>query len=180
MIDRGRGILQGQGPREHWLRRFLLSAYQASLFNDWLAARIERGWFDRLLVGDVAKKRDTGGIFEVADIDAEWPRFQRGEITHTGPIYGARMRWASGEPGDLERAILEADSITVDMLRRAKLDGTRRPARLFVPDLSVEPCPEGLFFTFSLPKGAYATTLLGEIMKAEAVLPEEDEDQSGE
>jgi tRNA pseudouridine13 synthase len=170
---RGREALLGGGPRESWLRRFLLSAYQAALFNAWLTERIQRGWFDRLLTGDIAKKTDTGGLFEVMDADVELSRFQQREITYTGPIYGARMRWASGEPGELERMVLEAAKVTTDMLRRARLDGSRRPACLFLDDLSIASHPEGLLFTFTLPKGAYATTVLREFMKIEVVLPEE-------
>ncbi len=170
---RGREALLGRGPRERWLRRFLLSAYQAALFNVWLAERIRRGWFERLLTGDIAKKTDTGGLFEVMDAAVESPRFQRGEITYTGPIYGARMRWASGEPGELERMVLETAGVTSEMLRQARLDGSRRLARLLLSDLSFEPYPNGLLFTFTLPKGAYATTALREFMKVEAILPEE-------
>jgi len=173
--QRGReALLLGQGPRERWLKRFLLSAYQAALFNAWLTERIRRGWFQRLLTGDIAKKTDTGGLFEVMDAEVELPRFQQREITYTGPIYGARMRWASGEPGELERSVLETAEVTTEMLRRARLDGSRRPARLFLNDLNIEPYPDGLLFTFTLPKGAYATTVLREFMKAEAILPEEE------
>jgi len=126
------------------------------------------------LTGDIAKKTDTGGLFEVMDAAVESPRFQRREITYTGPIYGARMRWASGEPGELERMVLETAEVTTEMLGRARLDGSRRPAQLFLDDLSMEPHPDGLLFTFTLPKGAYATTVLREFMKAEVTdLPEE-------
>ena len=154
------------------------------MFNTWLTGRIRRGWFERLLTGDIAKKTDTGGLFEVEDAEVEFPRFQRGEITYTGPIYGARMRWASGEPGELERKVLEAAGVTTEMLRRARLDGSRRPARLFLSDLRIDPHPNGLLFTFTLPKGAYATTALREFMKAEVTdlseerRPELDEGQA--
>jgi tRNA pseudouridine13 synthase len=171
--QRGREVLLGQGPRERWLRRFLLSAYQAALFNAWLTERIGRGWFERLLTGDIAKKTDTGGLFEVVDAAVELPRFQRGEITYTGPIYGARLWWARGEPGELERMVLERAEVTTEMLRRARLDGSRRPARLFLSDLSIEPHPDGLLFAVTLPKGAYATTVLREFMKTEVALPED-------
>lgn len=172
--QRGREmLLSGRGPRERWLKRFLLSAYQAALFNAWLTERIRRGWFERLLTGDIAKKTDTGGLFEVMDAEVELPRFQRREITYTGPIYGARMRWASGEPGELEQRVLEAAEVKTEMLRRARLDGSRRPARLFLDDLGIEPHSDGLLFTFTLPKGAYATTVLREFMKTEVALPEE-------
>jgi tRNA pseudouridine13 synthase len=174
---RGREALLGRGPRERWLKRFLLSAYQSALFNAWLARRLGRGWFDRLLTGDIAKKTDTGGLFEVVDAEIEQPRFDRQEITYTGPIYGARMRWAKGEPGDLERAVLEAAEVTPETLHRARLGGSRRPACLFLRELAVEPHPDGLLVTLTLPKGAYATTVLREIMKAPAVaIPEEEAD----
>jgi tRNA pseudouridine13 synthase len=170
----GREVLLGRGPRKQWLRRFLLSAYQSALFNVWLAERIRRGWFQALLTGDIAKKTDTGGLFEVEDAAVEAPRFERGEITYTGPIYGARMRWPGGRPGELERALLEDAGVTEEMLRRARLNGSRRAARLMIEDLEIAPTVEGLRFTLSLPKGAYATTLLREFVKTEPALDEED------
>ena len=176
--QRGREVLEGRGSRKRWLKRFLLSAYQSALFNTWLAGRIERGWFEQLLTGDVAKKTDTGGLFEVADAAVERPRFERGEITYTGPIYGAKMRWPSGEPGELERQVMEAAAVTTEMLRQARLDGSRRPARLLLADLGIEPHPDGLRFTFTLPKGAYATTVLREFMKAEVAWDEGQEADS--
>ncbi|MGD9001697.1 MAG: tRNA pseudouridine(13) synthase TruD [Anaerolineae bacterium] len=164
--ERGREILVTQrGPRKRWLRRLLLRAYQSALFNTWLVRRIERGWFERLLVGDVAKKLDTGGLFEVEDAQAACLRFERDEITYTGPIYGSRMWWADGQPGELEREVLEQAGTTEGMLHRAHLSGSRRRARLLLTDLDVEPHHDGLLFAFSLPKGAYATTVLREVMK---------------
>jgi tRNA pseudouridine13 synthase len=164
--ERGREILMtGRGPHKRWLRRLLLRAYQSALFNTWLVWRIDRGWFERLLVGDVAKKRDTGGLFEVQDAESEQPRFERDEITYTGPIYGSQMWWAGGRPGQLEHEVLERASVTEEMLHRAHLGGSRRLARLLLDDLEVEPHPAGLLFTFTLPKGCYATTVLREVMK---------------
>jgi tRNA pseudouridine13 synthase len=171
---RGRQALTGRGPRQRWLRRLLLSAYQSALFNAWLAERVRRGWFDRLLAGDVAKKTDTGGLFDVEDVDVERPRFERREITYTGPIYGSRLRWAGGEPGDLERQVLEAARATPETLGRAGLKGSRRQARLFPQELNVTSHPEGLQLTLALPKGSYATTVLREVMKRSVgVAPEE-------
>ncbi|MEW6266283.1 MAG: tRNA pseudouridine(13) synthase TruD [Thermodesulfobacteriota bacterium] len=174
---RGREVLQGRGPRQSWLRRFLLSAFQASMFNAYLAERLERGWFERLLTGDVAKKTDTGGLFDVADAEVERPRFESGAITYTGPIYGAKMRRASGAPGELEQQVLSRFEVTVEALKRAGLDGSRRPARIILQCLTIKPHDQGLIFEFSLPKGAYATTLLREFMKNDqglAAVGEED------
>ena len=59
-INAGRQALEGKGPRGRWLRKFLLSAYQSYLFNDYLAERIDRGWFNQILAGDLAKKNGYG------------------------------------------------------------------------------------------------------------------------
>jgi tRNA pseudouridine13 synthase len=164
--QRGREILvTGRGPRKRWLRRLLLRSYQSALFNTWLVQRMERDWFERLLTGDVAKKLDTGGLFDVKDAQAEQARFERGEITYTGPIYGSRMWWAAGEPGEMEHRVLERAGVTEAMLDRAHLNGSRRRARLLLQHLEVEPHPHGLLFAFCLPKGCYATTVLREVMK---------------
>ena len=83
------------------------------------------------------------------------------------------MRWAEGEPGNLEREILERDEIGPETLKKAGLEGSRRPARIFLDTLEVTPHPQGLTFRFSLPKGSYATTVLREFMKLDPFLPEE-------
>ncbi|NLE44627.1 MAG: tRNA pseudouridine(13) synthase TruD [Chloroflexi bacterium] len=171
--QRGREILLGAEQRDRWLRRFLLSAYQSALFNAWLSARIRQGWFQQVMLGDVAKKTQTGGLFEVADVATDTMRFARNEITITGPIYGSKMWWASDAPGKLEHSILEHSGITVEMLGRASLKGTRRPARLVLESLVVLPHPEGVELRFDLPKGAYATTVLREFIKADLTVCED-------
>jgi len=171
-VEKGREALMGKGPREKWLRKLLLSAYQSALFNAWLVERIRNGWFETVLQGDLAKKTDTGGLFEVEDAAVESERFRERKITYTGPIYGAKMRWATGKPGDLEQEVLSSKGVSVETLNRARLNGSRRTARLFVGDLEIEEHPRGVCFTFSLPKGAYATTLMREFMKSDEGLPD--------
>jgi tRNA pseudouridine13 synthase len=170
-IEAGRDLLLGRGMRKSWLRRFLLSAYQAHLFNTWLTERMRLGWFNQVMRGDIAKKEETGGLFEVEDAEVELQRFRNKEIGYTGPIYGKRMRWPGGQPGEMERRILSEADVTEEMLRKAKLEGTRRPARLNLRDIEVQPHTEGLLLKFSLPKGAYATGVLREFTKTEPELP---------
>ncbi len=172
--QRGWEILQGQGTGDRWLRQLFLSAYQAALFNAWLVKRIHFGWFDQLLTGDIAKKFDTGGLFPVLDAAKEILRFQQQEITYTGPVYGYRMLWAQGKAGDLERQVLEDAGVTPDMFRNVRLDGGRRPARLFLHDFSMEPHPHGIILSFTLRKGTYATVVLREFLKTEFVFKEEE------
>jgi len=167
-VEKGRKAFLGQGLRgDKWLNRLMLSAYQSHLFNRYLARRIEVGLFEHLLAGDVCKKADTGGMFEVQDAAAEQPRYRRGEITFTGPIYGKKMWAAQGPAAQLEARILAEAELTEDDLRRVHTDGTRRPARLWLPTIELAPCDDGLQVDFVLPKGAYATVVLREFMKSD-------------
>ena len=167
-VEKGRKAFLGQGPRgDKWLHRLMISAYQSHLFNQYLARRIELGLFEQLLAGDVCKKADTGGMFEVQDAAAEQLRYRRGEITFTGPIYGKKMWAAQGPAAELEARILAEAELTEDDLRRVHTDGTRRPARLWLPAIELAPCDDGLQVDFVLPKGAYATVVLREFMKSD-------------
>lgn len=166
---KGSGGRGGRDNRQKWLRSLMLNAFQSELFNRWLAERIQRDEFARVLLGDIAKKTDTGGLFEVEDPVAEQPRLDRGEITYTGPIYGHKMRLASGEAGQRETEVLEAEEVSQQELKKAGLKGSRRPARLLPGPITITPQSEegleGLWFSFALPKGSYATTLLREFIK---------------
>lgn len=170
--EAGRRLIKGQGgkgPRQKWLRGLMLNAFQAGLFNRWLAERIHRGEFERLLLGDIAKKTDTGGLFQVDDPLLEQSRLDQGEITYTGPIFGHKMRAATAAAGERETQVMEAEDVSLEELKKAGLKGTRRPARLLLGTILIEPQKtegaDGLWFSFALPKGSYATTLLREFIK---------------
>ncbi len=163
-------MLAGRGPRPKWLRKLLLSAWQAELFNRWLAARIQDGLFARLIPGDVAKKAATGGLFTVEDPALEEPRLLAGEISHTGPLFGAKLLPAREEAARREDAILAAEGVTPAQRGRAGLAGGRRRGVLRPVMVELTPDPAGLWFSFALPKGSYATGLLREFLKDEPAL----------
>ncbi len=165
-----------------WLRRLLATAYQSYLCNRYLARRVEMGAFTHLLTGDVAKKHATGGMFTVADAAVEQPRYEAQEISFTAPMYGPKMWAATDAAAELESAVLAESPVTLDHFDAFGLEGTRRLGRLLLPDCTVETNEElqGVTISFSLPKGAFATTILREVMKVDAAqIPEiDDEDES--
>lgn len=169
----GRGAHRGERrlanaelSHSSWIGRMELSAWQSALFNEWLRQRMSRCGLDVLQTGDLARKTDTGGLFEVADAEIDSDRCRRGEISATGPIFGAKMRWATGRPGELEREILAAAGADDTALARARLPGSRRASRIFLREFSCAEEPEGLRLRFRLEKGAYATIALREITKS--------------
>jgi len=171
--QQGLAILTGKKrrPRQKWLTRLLISAYQSQLFNDYLTLRIQRGLFYKILAGDVAKKTDTGGMFIVEDVATDQARFDRGEITFTGPLFGYKMREAQADAAALEAEIQATSPVTPAQWRKNRTDGNRRVGRIFLQPVEVKQDAQGLRLTFYLPKGAYATILLREVMKPTAPLP---------
>lgn len=167
-VQQGLGILKGSlWHKDKWLRRFLVGSVQSYLCNVYLAERLQAGLFDRLLQGDVAKKYDTGGMFEVEDVASEQSRYEAHETSFTAPIFGPKLWSAKGESGEFESALLERSALTVEDFGKARVKGTRRLGRLLVNDLSVVAQEDGILMRFSLQKGAYATTVLREFMKTE-------------
>ncbi len=179
-VAKGRAALLGQGPRrDAWLTKLLISAYQSHLFNRYLVRRMEAGLFGQVIAGDVCKKAATGGMFDVEDAEAEQPRYQRGEITFTGPLYGKKMWAAKDAAAMLEASVLAEAGLSEEDLRRTRVDGGRRPARLWLPEIDLAVDAQGLQVAFTLVKGAYATVVLREFIKSEQgleLLQEESEE----
>lgn len=166
----GLKLLRGEHvPGGHRLKRFFLSALQSQLFNHLLKLRLERGLFDRLVVGDWAKKRDTGGVFRVEDAAAESARAVRGEVSATGPLYGKKVRVSEGDAGVLETEVLAHFGLRWAEFRARH--GSRRVTRIFLEDTLLTPAEDGYTLAFSLPKGAFATSVLREVMKVEVDEP---------
>ncbi len=156
-------LKEGRLHSPPWLKKFLSASLQSLLFNRWLALRLEMGLFDQVIEGDVAKKHDTGGEFIVQDASAENPRAQRFEISATGPLYGKKYREAQGSARALEDQVLQRYGLSRQDFATRR--GDRRLIRFPLRDWGVEASPEGLWLSFFLPKGAYATAVLREVMK---------------
>ena len=148
-----------------WLRKLYLSAYQSYLCNQYLARRQRAGYLDRMVAGDVARKRATGGMFLVTDPERDTERLQAGEISFTAPMFGHKMWQPEGEAGRWEAGLAAEAAVTAQDWRRQRVKGTRRTGRLWMTEVEITETAVGVRCAFSLPKGSYATTLLREIMK---------------
>jgi tRNA pseudouridine13 synthase len=163
---------RARGPRGKREQRLLFSALQSRLFNEVLARREEQGSWDGVLAGDLAQKHDSGGMFEVPlegdELEDARVRAAEGRLSATGPMFGAKMRWPAGEPAAIERAVLAESGVEEALFSRHRQlgKGTRRPLRLEVREARWD-WNEADYLTvrFVLPKGGYATTVLGRVFR---------------
>jgi tRNA pseudouridine13 synthase len=174
----GLALLRGEEPppsssgRKHnrrspFLRKFVLSAAQAGLFNCCLARRLQDGLLRRVLEGDVMSKWPQGGLFLVTDPAREQARFDERETVVTGPIFGRKTFAAAGVEAQREAAVLSDFGLAPGAFAGfGKLvQGTRRHNLVYCDDLAATITPEGVWLTFTLQAGSYATVLLREVMK---------------
>ncbi len=157
----------GPAPRDRFRRKLLVSSLQSELFNRLLAARVSAGELASIVEGDLCRKEDSGGLFVATDLATERARAAAFEVSATGPMFGASMRWPEGEARAREEAALAAAGLDLAALERWRKhgEGTRRPYRFRVQGASVEVEPEGLRIAFTLPAGAYATVVLRELTR---------------
>jgi len=152
-------------------RMWYLNAFQSHLFNHILAQRIDS--IDRVFVGDWAIKIDNGACFHVENAEQEQSRADRFEISPTGILFGSRVSWSDGEPGQIEEAVMTDAGTTKDALVAAAktcgFRGERRALRIPLADLDWSLDGSTLTLSFVLPPGAYATSVLRELMKTDTI-----------
>ncbi len=161
-------------------RGLYLSAARSWLFNCVLAERVRRGDWNRLLPGEAAMLDGSRSRFRVERVtldDAQalaelQARLDRFDIHPSGPLPGL----GEPAPGDeclaLEKDVLAREPELLAGLEDWRLKAERRALRVVPGDLQWDWETSGdatnLVLAFSLPPGAYATTVLREVM---ALLP---------
>ncbi|MBN1436409.1 MAG: tRNA pseudouridine(13) synthase TruD [Sedimentisphaerales bacterium] len=153
------------------LKRFVLSAYQAYIFNAVLAARIDS--IGKILPGELAYKHDNGAVFRVEDPQKEQPRADAFEISPSGPLIGLKMIQPTDQAQEIEAQVVaqaNLDRQNYQQINSYRLKGARRSLRFQPRNAQVDlvQCnntPAYLELRFELPPGCYATTLICEITK---------------
>jgi tRNA pseudouridine13 synthase len=169
-LDKGLELLHGD--LRHAARRIpkklltlLLAAVQSEVFNQVLVRRLDR--MSKLLPGDVAFLHKNGAAFVVEDATREQPRCDAFELSPSGPMPGPKCLAARGEPGAIEAAVLaemDLDPALFGNSPHGSNEGERRPLRMQVRDVEVEPVADGVRLRFALPRGGYATSVLRELL----------------
>lgn len=163
------------------LQSLLVNAVQSYAFNRILSERLRRELpFGQAVAGDVVcfsdrtapdavELPDTDRLQQVDEgrVDTVNRHLDRGRAFVTAPLVGTDTELGDGVPGEIARAVLDdldLEPADFDLPGAFHSTGTRR-AILVRTAMTVDHDP--LTFSFALPKGSYATTVLREFLKTD-------------
>ncbi len=169
-LQKGLEVLRGD-PRAfaHRMPRrvfgLVMSAVQSEVFNRVVIARLAT--LETLLPGDLAFRHDNGSVFVVDDPAPEQARLAALAVSPSGPMPGPEMITGHGVPLRIENEVLAALELSHAAFGRLPFGlcrGERRPLRVPVAEASAQLVDGGLQLQFVLPRGAYATSVLRELL----------------
>ena len=143
-VEQGRAMLAREvRVRNPKKKGIYLSAVRSFVFNEVLALRIRQGLWGQTLPGDVP---DEAG-------------------RPTGPLWGRGRVSSSDQAQALENGVAERHATLCDGMEHAGLEQARRALVVCPADMAWDwPLADQLVLTFALPAGAYATSVLNEIL----------------
>ena len=147
-------------------RGLYLSALRSFLFNLMASERAKQLGADSLLEGDCAMLAGSNSMFTVEQWDHELKqRLASKDIEIALPLPGsANKSMSAGESADFEDKLLEPYQSWIEALAKLRVDEGRRAWKVIPgePELK-ELDGSTVELSFTLPSGAYATTILNEI-----------------
>ena len=159
-------------------RGFALSAARAAIFNAVLARRVLNGTWSRVQAGDLASLDGSNSIFAVEQADDVLnERCARLDIHPSGPLWGRGSLQTQGQTLELEQQTALSLAPFGEGLERAGLDQERRSLRLRVSNLQWEQADGNVRLQFRLPRGAFATAVLHELIGSVFAGPHETEEE---
>ncbi|MDT8399791.1 MAG: tRNA pseudouridine(13) synthase TruD [Pseudomonadales bacterium] len=155
--------------KDRFLRGMYMSAARSWLFNSLLSRRVSQGNWNCHVPGDVMALQGSGSVFVPDDWDPLLQqRLDSFDIHPSGPLWGRGSSLATATAAELEAAVTGMWPDLCAGLEAAGLQQERRSLRLQVADLRLEyPVQDDMVLEFTLGKGAYATSVLRELVDIE-------------
>ena len=166
-LDKAEAMFTGKlKVRDRHVRGLYLSAARSQLFNQVLSQRVAAGTWNRALPGEALMLEGTHSVFVADIIDATIEqRLAALDIHPTGPLWGRGLSLARDQALAIEQAALAGFEIFRSGLEQAGLSQERRALRLPVADFQWQfPGNDSVQLSFRLPAGAYATSVLRELV----------------
>ena len=167
-LERAEAMFNSQAKvRDRHQRSLYLSAARSALFNAVLAKRVIAATWNQALPGEVLMLAGSHSIFVASEVNETLrQRIAEFDLHPTGPLWGAGELLSSGAIRELEEEVTAMLPLFRDGLAAAGLKQERRALRLILKDAVLElPQPGIAIFAFRLPAGAYATTVMRELIE---------------
>lgn len=165
-------MIEGETIRNRNKRSMAISALRAWLFNEMLSARIQGEHFLSPLPGDVMNLAGSASFFSTTDIDEPIrTRLALRDIQISAPLWGCGDLASQLLAEKFERSIASQYPKVADTLCALGLKQERRPISLFANKLQWQLTPNLLSLSFELPSGAFATSILREIVNTQISQP---------
>jgi len=166
------------------LKKMFLHAHQSYIFNKILSRRLKKGLpINIAMDGDIVCFVNKSGFPDISriqfvnngNVDGINNLIRRKRAFVTAPLVGYGSQLAKGEPGEIERSVIDEMGIDLNDFAIPQMPelascGIRREVLLSVqPTHEIDADLNGtkIVLRFSLPKGCYATVVLREYMKSE-------------
>lgn len=164
-VQRGFELLQKGVRLKRNKAGIYLSAIRSFLFNQVLATRVERGDWNRIIDGELAMLDGSHSIFPCVLPDKVIEdRCKHLDIHPTGPMPGEHGTQPLADAAKMEQEVLQDWLELISLLASRRVKASRRALRLIPAELNWNLTGSDLELTFVLPPGAYATTVLREIL----------------
>ncbi len=157
-------------PKSRNRRSMLLSSARSMVFNAVLSERVAGGNWDKILPGEVVALSGTASTFAGSQASPQQlqQRLDEFDIHPTGPLWGSGDTRTSGQVAELESAVAKRYADLAAGLEQHGLQQERRALRLQVSELQADLQAGILVLSFRLTRGAYATSVLRELLRWES------------
>ncbi|WP_458525357.1 tRNA pseudouridine(13) synthase TruD [Onishia taeanensis] len=164
-LARARALLARGWRKRDDRQGMLLSAARSYLFNELLAARIvEENWATPL-PGELVMLEGTASQFLAETVDdALRERAARLDVHPSGVLWGSGRQASQDQAAERERRVMECEPELAAGLEAAEVRMAHRPLRLRLDDPRLSREGPTLCLAFGLPRGAFATSVLRELM----------------
>lgn len=169
-VEKGYTLLKRSARLQRNKKSIYLSAIRSFMFNHLLAERVRQANWNTLIDGDLAMLDGSQSIFPCGVPDDEIEeRCNRLDIHPTGPMPGENGTQVTSVAAELEQNVLSDWPQLIEVLASDRVQASRRSLRLNVVGLEWVFADGDLELRFVLPPGAYATTVLREVLIATEV-----------
>lgn len=160
------------------LKGLVISSARSLLFNLQLAERLNQNNWIKAIAGDCMILNESQSYYQLEDVtDAEQHRLDSGDTHVSGWMPGKQLSEAKSLAMESELLALNSFDKWLEGLVRLNVDSARRAYRVFPSELKIVQKGEQAHFSFSLPKGCFATSLLREFLVFNDIAAQ---DKSGE